>query len=315
VFVEDTETNDYVLEETSTGYWIKLNQSPALNSIIKVTYVSDSSSPFFNFGECDSNEVSIWASAFGRSVKAIGESSHAEGSGALAFGQSSHAEGGSSKAYGPESHAEGLGAEARGRASHAEGGSTSALGHYSHAQNFKTIAGYEHQTAIGRYNQNKLRNVFEIGNGYNNAGTEIRSNAFEVDWNGKTTIEGHSSPIGTLLTASASEQALEHNTPKALCSITLPAGSWIILAQVRFPSNGTGARRVNISTVSGYNAIHAQQDGTQNGITQMQSSLLAVNSSETTYYLNAVQYSGGMLTMPAGTADGYVNGLRAIRIA
>lgn len=79
-------------------------------------------------------------------------------------------------ASGAYSHAEGVYSESTGYASHAEGDQTQARGSASHAGGFSTIVRYNYQTAIGKYNDNKSTNLFEIGNGTSTA----RSNAFEV---------------------------------------------------------------------------------------------------------------------------------------
>lgn len=80
-------------------------------------------------------------------------------------------------AIGEYSHAEGNGTEASGDCSHAEGNGTIASGDYSHAQNDHTLAAYKSQTAMGKYNSNKVDTLLEVGNG---SGDEARSNAFEV---------------------------------------------------------------------------------------------------------------------------------------
>lgn len=76
--------------------------------------------------------------------------------------------------------AEGV-SQASGYASHAEGSDTTSSGTGSHAQNIGTVAGYEGQTAIGKYNDNDSGNALEIGNGTSG---NSRSNAFEVNWDG-----------------------------------------------------------------------------------------------------------------------------------
>lgn len=53
----------------------------------------------------------------------------------------------------------------------------SAEGTYSHAGGRGTIANYNYQTSIGKYNKNQADTIFEIGIGNNN--TE-RKNALEV---------------------------------------------------------------------------------------------------------------------------------------
>lgn len=148
--------------------------------------------------EGSQTEASGMAShAEGYHTLADGYASHAEGEWNEAIGSSSHAEGGfetgsgevrKTVASGTASHAEGIGTTASGNASHAEGDGTTASGNYSHAGGFSTIAGYEKQTVIGEYNDNKSQNAFEIGNGTAN---NARSNAFTVGWNGNATATGN----------------------------------------------------------------------------------------------------------------------------
>lgn len=80
-------------------------------------------------------------------------------------------------ASGDGSHAEGFNTYAQGNYAHSEGKSTQAKGNCSHAGGLNTIAGYDYQTVIGIFNENKQTNIFEIGNGTD---ADNRSNAFEV---------------------------------------------------------------------------------------------------------------------------------------
>lgn len=132
------------------------------------------------------------AHAEGNSTKATAQNAHAEGASTHASVYNSHAEGSASKAAGGSSHAEGYYTYARGNSSHSEGYKTEARGDYSHTQNEETIAKYEAQTAIGKYNSNNQNNAFEIGNGSYDSATdmETRSNAFTVDWDGNVKAQG-----------------------------------------------------------------------------------------------------------------------------
>lgn len=72
-----------------------------------------------------------------------------------------------------------------GRAASAEGENTIASGDYSHTGGLGTRAGYEAQTAIGTYNDNKPNTLFEVGNG-----AKFRpSNAFEVYSDGHAEVK------------------------------------------------------------------------------------------------------------------------------
>ena len=88
-----------------------------------------------------------------------------------------HAEGSNTQATGYRAHAEGLYTKATGYNSHAEGSYTEASGTNSHASGGDTIAAYDYQFVLGRYNSNSSSNAFEIGNG---TGSSARSNAFYV---------------------------------------------------------------------------------------------------------------------------------------
>ena len=144
----------------------------------------------------DTNASGFVSHVEGIDAVASGYASHAEGRDTIASGSRSHAEGGEvgyngvdyqTTAQGDYSHAEGGGTVASGNFSHAEGWLTTAGGKYSHVQNLATIANNDNQTAIGKYNDNKSANAFEIGNGTSN---NARANAFEVTWTGDVNASG-----------------------------------------------------------------------------------------------------------------------------
>lgn len=278
--------------------------------------------PYYSMGVRGSGGVGNYSMAEGHSTRASGFCSHAEGDTAHADGWAAHAEGAFCTARENYSHAEGYVTYAYGEASHAEGSGAKASGYASHAQNDGTTAEYDSQTAIGKYNNNKQNNAFEIGNGYTDNAVH-RSNAFEVDWDGNITASGtitavgHSSPIGTVLYEYlTSDMGVNTSTGKAICSINLHKGTWQLIGYVRFPSDNSGVRRACFDTTSGSNAIHVQQTATQGGVTQMQvNSIVEVTAASQRWYLNVWHNSTSSLTMPAGTATGYINGIRAVRIA
>lgn len=144
--------------------------------------------PYYDIGVRKSGTTKgNYSIAEGWDTTASGYVSHAEGKNATASESCSHAEGFSTTASGLCSHAEGIDTTSSGSNSHAEGTTSEAAGANSHAQNFSTIAGYTNQTAIGKYNDNKSANAFEIGNG---TSSNARSNAFEVAWTGDTKAYG-----------------------------------------------------------------------------------------------------------------------------
>ena len=124
--------------------------------------------------------------AEGWNTKALGKASHAEGSSTTTSGMYSHAEGNGTTASGQYSHAEGNNTTADSICSHAEGSNTIANAICSHAQNFSTKAGYESQTTMGKYNNNKSDTLLEVGNGTSDT---KRSNAFEVYKDGHAEVQ------------------------------------------------------------------------------------------------------------------------------
>lgn len=134
-----------------------------------------------------------------------GVGAHSEGHYNFSFGLGSHTEGHGNKGYARFSHAEG-GSNQAGpdlvlrktedgkdyytidhtkQYQHASGYQTKAIGTASYTGGWGTIAGYDFQTAIGKWNANKQDTLFEVGNGADN---NNRGNAFEVHSDGRATI-------------------------------------------------------------------------------------------------------------------------------
>lgn len=154
------------------------------NVIANIGYDDVNECYYYTFGERDDN-YSVGEDSFaeGHSVAAIGKYSHAEGEDTSAEGQADHAEGFGTVASGDYSHAEGIETVASYTSAHAEGNGCVASGDASHAQNLATIAASEHQTALGKYNEEDDQDTYAviIGNGTAN---DARSNALTVDWSG-----------------------------------------------------------------------------------------------------------------------------------
>ncbi len=155
--------------------------------------------PYYTMGK-RIGTIGNYSMAEGTDTTASGYASHAENAQTYATGYASHAEGSLSTASGNTAHAEGSASTASADASHAEGVSTAsadyahsegygtiASGAGSHAQNFYTTAGYDAQTAIGKYNDNQSTSAFEIGNGSSGGSPH---NAFTVDWEGNVNMQG-----------------------------------------------------------------------------------------------------------------------------
>ena len=108
-----------------------------------------------------------------------GESNIASGDGSFALGyknkslgQNSQTRGMTCQATGKASTAEGYGSKATAEGAHAINYST-ASGKYSHSAGYGTIAGYDYQTVIGKFNSNQPDSVFEIGWGNGNTSKNL----------------------------------------------------------------------------------------------------------------------------------------------
>ena len=200
-------TVDSALSDTSTN---PVQNKAVANAIVGKKSDTGTSAEIFN--DYTSNvAIGNYSHAEGIGTTASGDYSHAEGNGTEASGNNSHAEGGGNIASGDYSHAEGIGTTASGYYSHAEGYMTIASGYYSHAegngteasgnsshaQNFHTLASYAYQTAMGKYNSNKVDTLLEVGNG---ADDGARSNAFEVYDDGHAEVKTMGSTDNSLTT-------------------------------------------------------------------------------------------------------------------
>lgn len=152
------------------------------------------------------------------------------------------------------------------------------------------------------------RGVFKDVNGNVNMSGDLA-----VTGNLKT--NGHSSEIGAFMSAHlASDTSVTKEVPTAICSITLPAGTWVVVGYAQFHPNSTGVRTMNLHTTSGSNFRQVAVPAA-NGYTVIQTTIVVKIAESTTYYLNVWHNAGTSLTMAAGTDGGYTNGIRAVRIA
>lgn len=176
----------------------------------------------YSVSEGNSTDASSFAShSEGYQTLADNNYAHAEGYGSTSSGQASHAEGRDTTAGALYAHAEGFNTTASGKQSHAEGDSTTASGENSHAQNLGTTAAYDNQTVIGKYNDNKSGNIFEIG--YGTLGTP--ANVFEVDTSGNIEAAGDiTDGGGNVLSNKADLSAVI--TPVDYVIEQAPSGNW-----------------------------------------------------------------------------------------
>lgn len=127
----------------------------------------------------------------------------------------------------------------------------------------------------------------------------IESSSGNLLVTGGLRINNHSSVIGARLTGTNnSSLALTTGTSKWISSISLPAGTWVVYGQCRFPStSATGkACRLNISSTQNDDYIHVQQL-LSSVITGMEVMVFASPTATTPYYLNAFQNSGSSMTV------------------
>lgn len=161
-----------------------------------------SDAPYYTLGERLINStIGNFSIASGLDADANGYCSYVEGMRNTSNGEACHAEGYFNTADGFASHVEGQENTADNGA-HAEGYHGSATGVYSHTQNLRTVAGYNYQTAIGKYNDNQSANAFEIGNG---TAENARSNALTVGWDGNVWCAGGITATPTAITLTYSQ--------------------------------------------------------------------------------------------------------------
>lgn len=307
---------------TKTTTSVTFSTAPAQNSVLVIDYTAVGETvKGYTAGirtGTNGNPPIIGPMSFaeGYLVRAEGANSHAEGNSTAARGLNSHAEGQDSLAYGICSHAEGYDTGASGDYSHAEGYKSGVYpnARYGHAQNLGTKVQYEAQTAIGKYNyfgRDTDNFAFMIGNGT----ASTPSNAFTVSWDGKAIINGHSSEIGAFKSARlTTDLSVNTSTWTILCSLTLSAGTWVLVGYADFNPNATGQRVINLHTTGGANFRQIEVNAA-NGYTTLETTLVVKIAQDTTYFLNVWQNSGTAITMREGTDGGYTNGIRAVRIA
>jgi hypothetical protein len=244
--------------------------------------------------------------------------SHAEGANTVGSGNSSHAEGEQTTASATGSHAEGRNSQASGIYSHAENRGSVASGSYSHASGYGTIANHESQFAFGAYNvadpssadsSNRGNYIEIVGKGANDAN---RSNARTLDWSGNEVLAGDltingSTSVGTALSAlgtvvtgtTPSSVAVADGTVTEIESITLEAGTWLVIACADWAANATGYRQIALS--AGVNpsrdrAVTTPTAGSGKETYQQIIQIITVNS-QTAQKVYAMQNSGSSINV------------------
>ena len=135
------------------------------------------------------------------------------------------------------SYAFGYRSVASGMYTFASGWKTTASNSFSAAFGNSTKTSRNNQLVIGCYNEGDKYSAFEIGNG---DGDDARKNIFKVEYDGKTTVQNHTSEIGKILETSVSTTAVEAYFASG-AELELDGGSWVLsyVASFRDATSGT----------------------------------------------------------------------------
>lgn len=130
--------------------------------------------------------------------------------------------------------------------------------------------------------------------------------------NGSVAVDGHDSPIGDFKSATLEASVtVASSTPKAINSIALDKGVWVITANVRFPAMGTTSATVyaNISPTEADTALQYRAPS-EDSIVAIQLTYIAISTANAKpFYLNVYHSSGSNKSFSTA------NTLRAVRIA
>ena len=185
----DAEEEFYISEDTLAGLNDVAIVSPTASQ--PLTYDSTSNMwinggiiPAANGG---TGNTTGYVQAGRKTNTTIGANATAEGFNTTASGMYSHAEGYWTQSTGTNSHAEGDNSISSNSATHAQNFHTTASGNYSSAAGDYTVAGYQDQFVVGKFNNNKSTSIFEVGIGTAN---NARANGLELDGSGNLTVAG-----------------------------------------------------------------------------------------------------------------------------
>ena len=183
----------------------------------------------------------------------------------------------------------------------AEGEDSVAWGDHSHAHGKGTIATFNEEFVVGRYNEIAYQGIggaFTVGNGSSDSN---RSNALTVDWQGNVwaagAINGLVKHYGAITGATIADKQLTHGTSwQNIGSITLPEGAWLLYLTASFALNGTGYRLLAIadSSAAAGSIIRTNRQAPANGATTSVSINCPLAGGRT-YYINGCQNSGTTL--------------------
>lgn len=160
-------------------------------------------------------------------------------------------------------------------------------------------------------NEKAIR-FFGVCDDANDDGVYIDGN-LEVE--GDLTLEGHDSPIGTIINVQNSTTTVVPSGSRVdLMSIDLPEGVWVVRIMIRFPAMGSDrTKTVEASiTSTASSTAYMYKAPCENMITSVILPQI-INSPSTTYYVKVYHNSGSDKTFAKGST--VAQHIRAVRIA
>ena len=161
-------------------------------------------------------------------------------------------------------------------------------------------------TAIGNvFEDLVVNNDLTVGNDATVSGDLTATNADigalsagTISATGSITADGHSSPIGTIVTPSTQPVSTSVNSSTSWnntnSSVTLPAGTWLLIGFASFPTKSGNNRRAvrwmkGSTAIDGSNIISAP---TYDALTNLQTMAVQTITASTTFRLSVLQNSG-----------------------
>lgn len=136
------------------------------------------------------------------------------------------------------------------------------------------------------------------------------STAADFTADGNIYASGHSTPIGDISydtgekantgTTNGIASSTSWQVPRVPASLTLPAGTWILIGFASFASNTAGKRRgvrlyKTTSTAGVVLDSNVVVGGNTDGLTNIQTTAIVTPTANTTYRVEVIQYSGSRL--------------------
>ena len=137
----------------------------------------------------------------------------------------------------------------------------------------------------------------------NDSGFVAEDSNGNVSVSGTITVGGHTTAIGYYNSGSSTHNNFPNNSQSALSdTITVSAGTWILVGRASYPSNTTGRRILvwhnNTTSTDVYSSLVSQTPVTGGFATNMQSIAVVNVSASTIYELQGLQTSGSTQNVP-----------------